>query len=84
VFVRIVTELEICHIYEAILRTIKIAACNLSGASNFKHNTVKIRRMDITLFILKIDLISSRFSQSSSQVSNDKTSTVCICMLAFT
>jgi hypothetical protein len=35
VFVRVVTELKICHIYEGVLRTIKVAARNLSGASNF-------------------------------------------------
>jgi hypothetical protein len=35
VFVRVVTELKICHIYEGVLRTIKVAAHNLVGASNF-------------------------------------------------
>jgi hypothetical protein len=31
VFVRVVTELDIYHIYEAVLLTIKIVARNLSG-----------------------------------------------------
>jgi hypothetical protein len=35
VVVRVAKELEICHIYEAVLWTIKIATYNLSGASNF-------------------------------------------------
>jgi hypothetical protein len=35
VFVRIITESEICCIYEAVLRTIKVVTCNLSRASNF-------------------------------------------------
>jgi hypothetical protein len=35
VFIRVVTELKICHIYEAVLRTIKVAVYNLSGALNF-------------------------------------------------
>jgi hypothetical protein len=33
-FVEIVTELEICHIYKKVLLTIKVAACNISGTSN--------------------------------------------------
>jgi hypothetical protein len=35
VFVRVVTELKIYHIYEVILRNIKIAVHNLSVASKF-------------------------------------------------
>jgi hypothetical protein len=35
VFVSVVTELKTCHIYKAVLRIIKIAVHNLSGASNF-------------------------------------------------
>jgi hypothetical protein len=35
VFVGIVTESETCCIYEAVLLIIKVAACNLLGASNF-------------------------------------------------
>jgi hypothetical protein len=35
VFVKVVTELKTCHIYEVVLRTIKIAARNLLGTSNF-------------------------------------------------
>jgi hypothetical protein len=35
VFVRVITELKTCHIYEAVLWTIKVAARNLSGALNF-------------------------------------------------
>jgi hypothetical protein len=34
-FVRVVTELEICRIYEAVLWAIKAATRNLSVASNF-------------------------------------------------
>jgi hypothetical protein len=34
-FVKVVTELETCHIYEVVLQTIKVAAYNLLGASNF-------------------------------------------------
>jgi hypothetical protein len=34
-FDRVVTELETYHIYETDLQTIKVAACNLLGASNF-------------------------------------------------
>jgi hypothetical protein len=33
--VGIVTELKTCHIYELVLLIIKVAARNLSGASNF-------------------------------------------------
>jgi hypothetical protein len=35
VFVRVVTELKTYHIYEAVLRTIKVAAHNLAGPSKF-------------------------------------------------
>jgi hypothetical protein len=35
VFIKVVIELEMCHIYEAVLRTIKITIRNLLGASNF-------------------------------------------------
>jgi hypothetical protein len=35
VFVRVVIELETYHIYEMVLRIIKVAARNLSGISNF-------------------------------------------------
>jgi hypothetical protein len=35
VFVGIVTESETYCIYEAVLLIIKVAACNLLGASNF-------------------------------------------------
>jgi hypothetical protein len=35
VFVRVVTELETCHICETVLWTIKVAVYNLSRASNF-------------------------------------------------
>jgi hypothetical protein len=35
IFVRVVTELKTCHIYEAVLWTIKAVICNLSGVSNF-------------------------------------------------
>jgi hypothetical protein len=35
VFVKVVTELETCRIYEAFLQTIKAVIRNLSGASNF-------------------------------------------------
>jgi hypothetical protein len=35
VFVRVVTELKTCHIYETILWTIKVAARNLSWSSNY-------------------------------------------------
>jgi hypothetical protein len=35
VFVRVVTESEIYHIYEVALQTIKVAARNLCGASHF-------------------------------------------------
>jgi hypothetical protein len=34
VFVEIVTELKSCHIYKAVLLTIKVATRNASGASN--------------------------------------------------
>jgi hypothetical protein len=34
-FVEIVIESETCRIYEAVLLIIKVAAYNLSGASNF-------------------------------------------------
>jgi hypothetical protein len=33
-FVKIVTESEICHIYKTVLLTIKVAARNTFGASN--------------------------------------------------
>jgi hypothetical protein len=32
--VGVVTESKTCHVYEAVLQTIKVAARNLSGASN--------------------------------------------------
>jgi hypothetical protein len=35
VFVRIITELKTCRIYDAVLGTIKVAPYNLSRASNF-------------------------------------------------
>jgi hypothetical protein len=35
VFVRVVTELKTYHIYVVVLQTIKVAAHNLSVASNF-------------------------------------------------
>jgi hypothetical protein len=35
VFVGVVTESKTCHIYEAILQTIKVAAQNPSEVSNF-------------------------------------------------
>jgi hypothetical protein len=35
VFVGVVTESKTYHIYEAVLKTIKAATRNLSGASNF-------------------------------------------------
>jgi hypothetical protein len=35
VFVKFVTELKTCHIYEVVLWTIKIAAHNLLWTSNF-------------------------------------------------
>jgi hypothetical protein len=35
VFVKVVAELETCHIYEAVLRIIKVAVRNLSEALNF-------------------------------------------------
>jgi hypothetical protein len=35
VFVMVVTELKICHIYEVVLQTIKAATHNLSEASDF-------------------------------------------------
>jgi hypothetical protein len=34
VFVEIITDSETCHIYKTVLLTIKIVACNASGASN--------------------------------------------------
>jgi hypothetical protein len=34
-FINVVTESEICHIYETVLQTIKAATRNLSGAPNF-------------------------------------------------
>jgi hypothetical protein len=34
VFVKIVTESKICHIYKAVLLTIKVAARNAFGVSN--------------------------------------------------
>jgi hypothetical protein len=34
-FVRVITESEICHIYEMVLQIIKAATRNLSGAPNF-------------------------------------------------
>jgi hypothetical protein len=34
-FVRVVKELKICHIYDVVLLTIKVAAHNLTCASNF-------------------------------------------------
>jgi hypothetical protein len=35
VFIMVITELKIYYIYEAVLRSIKVAVRNLSGASNF-------------------------------------------------
>jgi hypothetical protein len=35
VFIRVVTELETYHIYEVVLQIMKVAARNLSEASNF-------------------------------------------------
>jgi hypothetical protein len=35
VFVRVVTKLETCRIYEAVLWTIKAVTSNISRASNF-------------------------------------------------
>jgi hypothetical protein len=60
-FVEIVTELKTCHIYKAVLLTIKVAARNVSGHENTKaetqapksnpqHNTVKL---DVGLLPLK-------------------------------
>jgi hypothetical protein len=34
VFIEIVTESEICHIYKAVLLTVKVAVRNSPGASN--------------------------------------------------
>jgi hypothetical protein len=73
VFIRVVTELETCLIYEVVLQTIKVAARNLSGYQISKHNTTKTRCRAITpreginqskttMFTIKIDLTSSRFS----------------------
>jgi hypothetical protein len=69
-FVKVVTELEICHIYEVVLRTIKLAAHNLSGASNFTAKTgcmtitsrEGMNQSKIIMFIIEIDLTSSCFS----------------------
>jgi hypothetical protein len=45
-FMGIVTESETCHIYKAVLQTIKVATHDLSGELNFlQHNT---RRRVIT------------------------------------
>jgi hypothetical protein len=43
VFVEIVTESETCHIYKAVLLTIKVAVCNASGHKNTKaiHNIIQ-------------------------------------------
>jgi hypothetical protein len=38
VFVEIITELKTCHIYKVVLLTIKVAACNTSGAANDPTN----------------------------------------------
>jgi hypothetical protein len=35
VFVLVVLELKICHVYRAVLQTIKVADRNISSASNF-------------------------------------------------
>jgi hypothetical protein len=59
VFVEIVTESEICHIYKAVLLTIKVVARNVSRAhkkriqapkSNPQHNTVIL---DVGLLLLE-------------------------------
>jgi hypothetical protein len=46
VFVEIVIESEICHIYKTVLLTIKVAARDASGApneqTNQQHNTTKL------------------------------------------
>ncbi len=58
-FVEIVTESETCHIYKAVLLTIKVAARNVSGArekkelkSNPQHNTAIL---DVGLLLLERD-----------------------------
>jgi hypothetical protein len=40
VFVEIVTESETCHIYKAVLLTIKVAARNTSGQATHNFFTV--------------------------------------------
>jgi hypothetical protein len=48
VLVRVVTELNICHVYKSILRTIKVAIHNILWASNFIAQYSKNGRMSIT------------------------------------
>jgi hypothetical protein len=45
----IVTESETCRVYKTVLQTIKVAARNLTEATNFlQHNTINTGRMAIT------------------------------------
>jgi hypothetical protein len=39
-FIGIVTEFETCHIYKAVLQTIKVATRNSFGVTNFFHNII--------------------------------------------
>jgi hypothetical protein len=56
VSVEIVTELETCHIYKAVLLTIKVAARNASGVKQLivflQHNTAIL---DVGLLLFERD-----------------------------
>jgi hypothetical protein len=57
VFVEIVIESEICHIYNTVLLTIKVAAHNVSGHENMKARTQAPKsntmKLDIGLLLLE-------------------------------
>jgi AAA15 family ATPase/GTPase len=59
VSVEIVTELETCHIYKAVLLTIKVAARNASGVKQLivflQHNTAIL---DVGLLLFERDWTS--------------------------
>jgi hypothetical protein len=87
VFMGIVTESKTCRIYKAVLLTIKIAAHNLSGATQFsQHNTTNTGRRTFTpregLNQSNSPCSSSRlvlhrcvFPDPHHKISDDKTST---------
>jgi hypothetical protein len=57
VFIEIIIESEICHIYKAVLLTIKVAARNVSRHENIKARTQAPKsntaKLDVGLLLLE-------------------------------